>query len=181
MPCITCIGTVSLTATADSFSRICIEIPTLDDTDPKFRGIYKMEVYGNTELPPGPPAQEITTLFPDQHAGRKQHQVKDEQQNYSCQYWGPAVSVCGGIRRMVSVQNSHQEVLHDMERGKSFSLRMKQFLEMRGSPNPIFPILGNPASSLPSHRGGSTSWWERVSSFLHIRVLDSAVLTPGAL
>lgn len=69
----------SLSVTAYSFSRIYIEIPTLEDTAQKFRDNKKMEVYRTIELPLEPPAQEVTTLFPDQHAGRKQHQLKDKQ------------------------------------------------------------------------------------------------------
>lgn len=62
MPWIRLNGTVSLAVTADSFSYICIEIPTLEDTAQKFRDNKKREVYRTTELPLGPPPQEITTL-----------------------------------------------------------------------------------------------------------------------
>lgn len=65
--------------TADSFRHICTEIPTLEATAQKFRDNKKMEVYRTTELPLGPPAQEITIWFRDQHTGRKQHQLKDKQ------------------------------------------------------------------------------------------------------
>lgn len=82
---------------------------------------------------------------------------------------------------MVSAQNSHQKVPRKVEKGYNCSLRVKQLLEIRGSPKPTFPILGNPASSLPSQYRWSFKLVGEGLLFLHVSALDSSVLTPGAL